>query len=90
MNMMKIKDMFIGPIKSKDSCKIFNIINWIMVVLIALIIILLSLIMVTDFNFFKKRYFSERGGYLLFATISACIQVYIVRVLHGMCLKTLV
>lgn len=84
---MDLKNLFIGPLKSKEHCKIFRIINWILVVLLGVLFLTMTLVLVTSTKEFKRMYLNERYAILL---PSAILQVYVVRILHGMCLKSLV
>ena len=84
---MEFKKLFVGPLKSKEHCKYFRIINWIIVVLLGILVLTMILVLVTSRKDFKKMYLNERFALLL---ISALLQLYVVRIVHGMCLKSLV
>jgi len=84
---MDLKKLFVGPLDSKKHCKYFRIINWILVVLLGILFLTMTLVLVTSRKEFKKMYLNERYAVLL---PSAILQVYVVRIIHGMCLKSLV
>ena len=84
---MEIKKLFIGPLKSKEHCKYFRIINWILVVLLGILFLTMSLVLISSRKEFKRMYLNDRFALLL---ISALLQLYVVRIVHGMCLKSLV
>lgn len=89
---MNVKEILVGPIKSKENCKYFNIINWVLVVLLASLFIPMILILLTGSSEFKSKYIKERLGVVIVGVILqvflAC-ALFIVRVVHGMCLKSL-
>ena len=84
---MEFKKLFVGPLKSKDHCKYFRIINWLLVVLLGILFLTMSLVLISSRKEFKRMYLNDRFALLL---ISALLQLYVVRIVHGMCLKSLV
>jgi len=84
---MEFKKLFLGPLKSKNHCKYFRIINWILVVLLGILFLTMSLVLISSRKEFKRMYLNDRFALLL---ISALLQLYVVRIVHGMCLKSLV
>ena len=84
---MEFKKLFVGPLKSKEHCKYFRIINWIIVVLLGILFLTMSLVLISSRKEFKRMYLNDRFALLL---ISALLQLYVVRIVHGMCLKSLV
>lgn len=89
---MEVKKLFVGPIKSKENCKYFNIINWILVVLLASLFIPMMFILFMGSTQFKSKYVKERLGVVIIGLILqvflAC-SIFIVRIMHGICLKSL-
>lgn len=84
---MEIKKLFVGPLKSKEHCKYFRIINWLLVVLLGILLLTMMLVLVTSVKEFKKKVLNGHSAFLL---INGILQIYVVRILHGMCLKSLV
>ena len=89
---MNVKELLTGPLKSKKNCKYFNIINWIIVIMIGVLFIPMVFFLLKSTKGLKEFNLDTRFAIFL---ISAILQVFlactlfIVRVVHGMCLKSL-
>lgn len=79
--------LFVGPLKSKEHCKYFRIVNWILVVLLFVILFEFLILIILDKKEFKKLIMEPRMAYLVPALI---LQIYVVRIMHGMCRKSLI
>lgn len=79
--------LFVGPLKSKEHCKYFRIVNWILVVLLFVILFEFLILIILDKKEFKKLIMEPRMAYIVPALI---IQIYVVRIMHGMCRKSLI
>lgn len=79
--------LFVGPLKSKEHCKYFRIFNWILVVLLFVILFEFLILIILDKKEFKKLIMKPRMAYIVPALI---LQIYVVRIMHGMCRKSLI
>ena len=79
--------LFVGPLKSKEHCKYFRIVNWILVVLLFVILFEFLILIILEKKKFKKLIMEPRMAYLVPALI---LQIYVVRIMHGMCRKSLI
>jgi nitric oxide reductase large subunit len=89
---MNIKEFLIGPLKSKKYCKYFNVINWIIVIILGILFIPMISFLIKSTKGLKEFNLDTSLG---IAFISAILQVFlacalfVVRIVHGMCLKSL-
>ena len=79
--------LFVGPLKSKEHCKYFRIVNWILVVLLFVILFEFLILIILDKKEFKKLIMKPRMAYIVPVLI---LQIYVVRIMHGMCRKSLI
>ena len=79
--------LFVGPLKSKEHCKYFRIVNWILVVLLFVILFEFLILIILDKKEFKKLIMKPRMAYIVPVLI---LQIYVVRIMHGMCSKSLI
>ena len=82
---MNLKELLVGPLKSKKHCKYFQVINWLLVIMIVWLTLTLSIIAIGNFKEFKKE-LNLKNVYLYLMLI---LNVYVVRIMHGICLKAL-
>lgn len=84
---MEFKKLFVGPLKSKEHCKYFRIINWLIVVILGVLFLTMTLVLFKSRTEFKKMYLNEHYAFFIPYSI---LQLYVIRIFHGMCLKSLV
>ena len=82
---MNLNELLVGPLKSKKHCKYFQVINWLLVIMIVWLTLTLSIIAIGNFKEFKKE-LNLKNVYLYLMLI---LNVYVVRIMHGICLKAL-
>ncbi|AII17053.1 hypothetical protein JO84_gp080 [Aureococcus anophagefferens virus] len=82
---MNLKELLVGPLKSKKHCKYFQVINWLLVILFVWLTLTLSIVAIGNFKEFKKD-LNLKSVYLYLMLI---LNIYVVRVMHGICLKAL-
>jgi uncharacterized membrane protein (DUF485 family) len=79
--------LFVGPLKSKEHCKYFRIINWILVVFLFVILFEFLVLVILDKKVLKTELMKPKVALLVPTLI---LQIYVVRIMHGMCRKSLI